>query len=230
METAAWRVEAYQEIDSTQDELRRRLADGQDVHALVIRADQQTGGRGQRTRDWLSEPGGSWQSVGLKGHALPASSLFMAIGIVNQLNTELGTTDLQVKWPNDILLDGRKVAGILCEYTNRHLLTGAGVNVRNEVPAGAAALDSLNVSTVNELVLQGIWDGWQMMHQNAPGLAAAYARLDSLRGQQLLFERAGVRCRGVADGVDVVGRLRLVTDDGVQLVDSGTNLRRIQAP
>ncbi len=230
MKAPSWRVLELSEVDSTQDEVRRRLEAGEDIHGLVVRAKVQTAGRGQRSRDWHSGPGGSWQTAGLSGHALPASSLFMAIGIVRELNSALGQPVLKLKWPNDILCGDLKVAGILSEYTRRHLLVGVGVNVRNQVPAGAAALDQLEPGDVHELVLDGIRAGWLMMHHSSHELAEAYAEFDSLRGRQLQFERAGVRHQGVASGVDLAGRLRLQTDQGVKLIDSVSTLRAAQAP
>ena len=229
MEAPAWRVEEFRELDSTQDELRRRLDAGQDIDGLVLRAGVQTGGRGQRARDWQSGEGGSWQSAALLGHALPASSLFVAICVARQLNSALSGTGVMLKWPNDILLDGLKVAGILCEYTRRHLLVGVGVNVSNEVPEGAGTLGQLELDQVHRLVLDGISAGWQMMHLRAEQLAAAYAELDSLRGRELEFSRAGESYRGIASGVDLVGRLRLETAQGIRLLDSVSSLKQVQA-
>lgn len=224
-----WRIEEHAELDSTQDELRRRLESGENVERLVIRAAVQTAGRGQRSRDWQSDDGGSWQTAALKGHALPAASLFMAIGIARQLNSALDPErQLNLKWPNDILLAGRKVAGILAEYSRGHLLVGVGVNVNNRHPATAAPLSPLPLDQVHTLVLEGVAQGWHMMHEESGLLAAEYRKLDSLHGKQLQFSRAGVHHVGTADGVDLSGRLRLDTGKDVMLVDSAVSLRPVQ--
>lgn len=228
MESPDWRILEFDRIDSTQDELRRRLVRGEDIDYLVVRASMQSQGRGQRGRDWLSEPGGSWQSVGFKGFALPASSLFMGIGIVNELSWALSDHRLKLKWPNDILShQGHKIAGILCEYRQGHLLVGVGVNVNNEPPEGAGALTGLPLSVVQERVLAGTAAGWQMMHLRPEELASSYARLDSLHGQRMRFERGGQIYEGIASGVDVAGRLRLLTGEGELLIDSATKLRPV---
>lgn len=222
---AGWLIEEFKEIDSTQDELRRRLGSGQDVHRLVIRAGVQTRGRGQRSRDWASVSGGSYQSAALKGPALPASSLFIALGVARQLNAALPLQPLLLKWPNDIRLkSGAKVAGVLCEYSRGHLLVGVGVNVANEPPAGAAAVPGLGLDDVNRLVLSGIEAGWRLMQDSPEELPAAYARLDSLHGQLLRFERGGRIMEGTAAGITAAGQLRLVGPEGETVVDSALAL------
>lgn len=224
-----WRIVEFSELDSTQDEQRRRLEQGVDVDRLVIRAAVQTGGRGQRGRDWHSGLGGSWQTAALKGAALPASSLFMGVGIAAALNGASGAeAQLKLKWPNDLLLQGRKVAGILCEASRGHLLVGVGVNVGNAHPAFAASLGGLELEQVHALVLQGIDAGWRLMQDEPANLEREFAPLDALAGKTLGFERGGVTHTGVADGIDKEGRLRLITAAGVLMVDSAVSLRPVQ--
>lgn len=225
MPDVRWRVERFGQLSSTQDELRRRLKSGEPVAGLVIRTAEQTAGRGQRQRDWLSGPGGSWQSAALKGPVLPAAGLFIAIGVAQALNGALSTNRLQLKWPNDLLLAGSKAGGLLCESSSGHLLAGVGVNVRNEVPPGAARLEELEPAEVDELVLRGISSGWQLMHSRSSELPALWAPLDALAGQQLELRSRGKTIRGTAAGVDATGRLRLLSEAGEKLLDSAAELR-----
>ncbi len=225
-----WLITEFAELDSTQDELRRRVSAGEEADRQVIRAAVQTKGRGQRARDWASGRGGSWQSAAIKGPALPASSLFIATGVALELNAALPGGPLRLKWPNDILLPGgAKVAGILCEYTRGFLLVGVGVNVNNEPPAGAGRIDALPLAVVNRLVLAGIQAGWQLMRERPQDLPDAYSRLDSLRGQMLRFERDGRIMEGTADGITAAGQLRLNGPDGTVTVDSAAALRPSEA-
>lgn len=224
-----WHVEQFEAIDSTQDELRRRLSTGADLHGTVIRAAAQTGGRGQRGRSWSSPPGGSWQSVALRGPVHPAASLFIGIGLAGVLNARLGAGAVVLKWPNDLQLavSGGKFAGILCEQAAGHLLTGVGVNVGNTPPAGGAVLAGLALSEVHGLVLDGIGAGWQLMQEQPERLVSEFTRLDALRGRHLRQQRGDTVHEGVAAGIDPGGRLRLLTAAGEVAVDSAVSLRPV---
>lgn len=220
-ELPAWRVERHAQLPSTQDELKARLEAGADVHGLVIRADSQSAARGQRRRDWLSGTGGSWQSAALRCPLVPAATLFIGIHVADALNARLPGAPLRLKWPNDLLQDGRKTAGILCEYSSGHLVAGVGVNVANEVPDGATRLSGLDPETVHGLVLEGIRRGVMAMLEEPETLEADFARLDAFRGRRL----SGGGLEGEAAGVTPDGRLRLLTAEGVTLLSSAAGLR-----
>jgi BirA family biotin operon repressor/biotin-[acetyl-CoA-carboxylase] ligase len=214
----AWRIEAHDVLASTQDLLRERLEAGGDVRGLVIRAAEQTAGRGQRARDWQSGRGGSWQSVAVpdEGALLAGSPVTLAIAVgLTGIFAEAGVS-LGVKWPNDLLLHGRKVAGILCEIVRGHLLAGVGMNVSNAVPPGAVALQpgsNLQLAEVHELVLAGIRAGMTLARADraAPGsLAAAYASVDALAGQRVEVSGGKQLLTGVACGIDRAGSLQLL--------------------
>lgn len=226
MQPPEWRIEHFPELASTQDELRGRLNGGGPVDRLVVRADVQSHGRGQRARDWASGAGGSWQSAALMGPVLPASPLFIALGIAEAFNSELpAECQLQLKWPNDLLQSGLKVGGILCEVTRGHLLCGVGVNVDNQPPAGAGQLQGLPLNRVHSLVLAGISAGWRLMSEHPEQLQDSWAGLDALQGRQLQLELDGERITGIAAGIDRAGRLRLLVGDGERLLDSAAPLR-----
>lgn len=126
--------EHLDEVDSTNDEVRRRVQDGGPA-GLVVTADVQTAGRGRQGREWLGVAGGSLaMSVGIGVPARGATLVPLAAGLaVGDMLRRRGLTP-QLKWPNDALVGGRKLAGILAE---RHrlddrtdfLVVGIGVNV-----------------------------------------------------------------------------------------------------
>ena len=226
MQPVVWRIEHYPSLDSSQDELRRRLDAGADIHGLAVRVDVQTAGRGQRARDWSSAAGGSWQSAALRGNAHPASPLFIALGLAGTLRQLPGAAGLRLKWPNDLLLQGRKFGGVLCEASRGYLLIGVGINVRNEPPPDATRLGEAEPGQVHSLVLDGITAGWRLMREQPGLLPEAWAEYDALYGQKLQLERAGVQLSGTARGVDLSGRLKLRTAEGELLLDSAAGLRR----
>jgi BirA family biotin operon repressor/biotin-[acetyl-CoA-carboxylase] ligase len=209
-------VEAHDLLVSTQDLMRERLAAGADIHGLVIRAQEQKGGRGQRKRDWHSGRGGSWQTAAVRdpGGRLARSPVTLAIAVSLCTSFAQAGVTLQVKWPNDLLTGGNKVAGILCENVQGHLLAGVGVNVYNAVPAGAATLrelpagSKLRLEQVHELVLAGIAGGLRLAQAGA-GLPAAFAAVDALAGRQVEVLQGTRMLQGTALGIDADGSLRL---------------------
>lgn len=124
------------EVDSTNTELMRRPAERQHAHAVI--ADRQLAGRGRRERKWHSPAGGNlYFSLGWRfespGFSLSSLPLVAALAVAEALS-ETGLAGHGVKWPNDILVDGRKTCGILAEmkWTGSEALAviGIGINVR----------------------------------------------------------------------------------------------------
>jgi BirA family biotin operon repressor/biotin-[acetyl-CoA-carboxylase] ligase len=199
----------------------------------IATADHQTAGRGRHGRRWL-EPGGSslLLSVLLRPPTTRRPQELSLVAAVASAQAVEDATALpaQIKWPNDVLLAGSKIAGILAELRAGAVVLGIGVNVNQteaqlplvtKVPAG-----SLRTATgreqdrehVLELLLQRLdtaYEAWR-----AAGLTALHDELtarDLLRGRQVVAGEAA----GVARGIDASGRLQLETGRGVIVVESG---------
>jgi BirA family biotin operon repressor/biotin-[acetyl-CoA-carboxylase] ligase len=216
------------ECESTQLLLAADAPEG-----AIATTDHQTAGRGRLGRRWL-EPAGSslLLSVLLRP---PAARRPQELSLVAAVATAQAVEDAtalaaQIKWPNDVLLAGAKVAGILAELRAGAVVLGLGVNVNQteaqlpletKVPAG-----SLRTATGRE------HDRERLLGHLLPRLDAAYGRWrddglaalhdelsarDLLRGRQVIAEGK----TGLGAGIDASGRLRLQTDDGVMLVESG---------
>lgn len=137
-----WRLCWLPVCASTETELARRLAVGVGSPLAVI-AHHQTRGHGQQGRQWLSPPGGVWLSAALPWAASASPSLAVSLGLCLQLES-LGLQP-QIKWPNDLMLKGRKLAGVLPRQRWRggRLMgcsVGVGLNGFNRVPEGAISL------------------------------------------------------------------------------------------
>jgi BirA family transcriptional regulator, biotin operon repressor / biotin---[acetyl-CoA-carboxylase] ligase len=141
-----WQLRLLPVCASTERELERRLGAGL-LPPVALLAQQQRHGHGQQGRLWQSPPGGVWLSAALPWPAAPEGSaslaLAAALGIALQLE-RLGLRP-QIKWPNDLLLDGRKLAGILPRLRwrggqVRYAQLGVGINGVNRVPEGAINL------------------------------------------------------------------------------------------
>jgi BirA family biotin operon repressor/biotin-[acetyl-CoA-carboxylase] ligase len=129
----AFDVRHYDSIGSTNDEALR-LARGGTAHGTVVHADEQIAGRGRLARRWQSPPGNLYVSIVLRLN-LPAArcaeigfvaALAVADAVETLLPNQLRTT---LKWPNDVLLRGGKISGILLENIDDALIVGIGINV-----------------------------------------------------------------------------------------------------
>jgi BirA family biotin operon repressor/biotin-[acetyl-CoA-carboxylase] ligase len=131
---AGFTVEILPEIDSTNSELMRRARAGRTEPVLLV-AQRQTAGRGRLGRDWASSPGDSLTfSLGLSLAPVDWSGLSLAVGVAL---AETLHPRVRIKWPNDLWLDGRKLAGILIETAAasgpnqgpRYTVVGVGINI-----------------------------------------------------------------------------------------------------
>ncbi|WP_374601340.1 bifunctional biotin--[acetyl-CoA-carboxylase] ligase/biotin operon repressor BirA [Arenimonas sp.] len=238
-------LELHFDIDSTNAEALRHPAPATGVQAWL--AERQTAGRGRRGRTWVSP---------LAAHVyLSLSRRFDAgIGALQGLSLAVGAATAEVlhakgfpqvglKWPNDLLADGRKLGGILVELRGDaagplHVVVGLGLNVAMPAPAAAGIdqpwcdLASLapNPPGRSELCA-GLLDALVPLladYENA-GLKpwqATWSRLDLLAGRPVRLEEGGRSIDGIALGIDGEGALRLRTADGERRCHAGeTSLR-----
>lgn len=139
-------IEHLTRVDSTMLEARRRIAGGAD-RAFMLRADEQSGGYGRHGRAWHSPVGGLWATLAcpmprVAGEgALGLRAGIAACRMVDDVVTgRVAGADsragVRLKWPNDVIIDDRKVCGVLCERVSEGgaawLLVGVGINVTNE--------------------------------------------------------------------------------------------------
>ena len=142
---------------STNDDCARFLQEGAE-HGLVVAAGQQMSGKGRRGRQWSSPPGQSvYMTIGLKPEFAPDKAsmltMVMALSVLRALEQVCAADNIFIKWPNDIVIDGRKVCGILTEMHLAgdridHVVIGVGVNVNT--PAFPAELSEVATSLFTE--------------------------------------------------------------------------------
>jgi BirA family transcriptional regulator, biotin operon repressor / biotin---[acetyl-CoA-carboxylase] ligase len=200
----------------------------------VVTADHQEAGRGRQGRAWVDAPGTALLvSVLLRpppGAVAAQLSLVCALSVAEVVEAGTGL-ETRLKWPNDVLVDGRKVAGILLEGRGDAVVCGIGVNVNqaaDELPAGArtepASLRSLTGASHDrgELLaallarLEARYDMWR--ESGLVQLLPELERRDALRGRVVTVGDV----TGTAAGLAPDGRLRIVAADGAErLVASG---------
>ncbi|MBW6514908.1 MAG: biotin--[acetyl-CoA-carboxylase] ligase [Candidatus Syntrophosphaera sp.] len=121
----------YDRLDSTNLEHARLLASGAKTDRWVIRSGEQTAGMGRNGNAWLSPRGGLYLSFDLLCPlTVPSFALYVGFCLHSLLLRLFPLQDLSIKWPNDIYLDGAKLAGILCQHKpeeSRYLI-GIGIN------------------------------------------------------------------------------------------------------
>jgi BirA family biotin operon repressor/biotin-[acetyl-CoA-carboxylase] ligase len=241
MKTLDFRHFELGDVASTNVECMERARAG-DAGGLWITAARQTGGRGRRGRVWVSEPGNLYSSLLLIDPAPWAqmASLPLAVTLaVHQAVTSVlpGMAEaVRIKWPNDVLIDGCKTAGILIEAEQlpdgrRAVVIGCGVNVGHRPDTGLYPATCLaeqgSAATPQELFAHlvvsmsealAIWD-------EGRGLArirdAWLERADGI-GKPVTVNLPDHQIHGVFDGIDGEGRLMLALPDGrKQMIASG---------
>ncbi|MFX1312194.1 MAG: biotin--[acetyl-CoA-carboxylase] ligase [Promethearchaeota archaeon] len=139
---------------STQDAILEYLQNDYYPSILLI-AKTQTSGRGRKENDWFSPEGGFWATLGISNSSLldkPQLALFhyFTATLLARIIKENYNLIVQIKWPNDILYDSKKLAGILIDYVisaqNNYILIGIGVNLNNSRITMPGHLESMAIS------------------------------------------------------------------------------------
>jgi len=248
---AALDVHVLPEVASTNDWLRALLAGSHEHGARTQLAitDFQQGGRGRRGRSWLSPPGRQMTfSLGLTSEHGPLAWIGVALAVGVELAEALREAGWPVllKWPNDILLDGAKLAGILVEMDAMaegpsRVVVGVGLNEcllpaeRAQLDRPVAALGDRMPDYDRHALLAAMVARLDAMLSRFPrdGLDAWLARwpaLDALRGRVVDFQRGDDWLSGVALGVDAQGCLLLEAAEGRVRCHSGeVSVREVRA-
>jgi BirA family biotin operon repressor/biotin-[acetyl-CoA-carboxylase] ligase len=204
-------VESLPSVDSTNRLVATRAAAGE-PEGLVVAAEQQTAGRGRLDRTWEAEAGAALLvSVLLRPADLPVSRWFLlsaAAGVAaRQACQEVGGFAPDLKWPNDLLVGERKLAGILAEATGQAAVVGMGLNV-HAAPPGAAWADEAAGRRIDRSELLAAWLGRLDHHLGRwDELLAAYRQACSTIGREVTVEQGDGRLVGRAEDIDHDGRL-----------------------
>jgi BirA family biotin operon repressor/biotin-[acetyl-CoA-carboxylase] ligase len=223
----------FPSLASTNDEARRRAEAGAVDLTLVV-ADEQTAGRGRAGRLWVTTPGSSLAfTLVLRQTVAPATTHFAGLGalaVCSALRQDYGL-EAQIKWPNDVLLGGLKVAGVLAEAQwsgdqLQAILMGIGVNLSPAAvpdPAllafPATCVEAFTQSPLQpEIVLRQILEHllrWRAILGSLEFLAAWQEHL-AWKGQRVSVSGLDAKpLVGVIQGLDVDGALILQGEDGI---------------
>ena len=224
------------EVDSTNDEAARQLVEGRKT-PFVILARKQTKGRGRFGRVWHSDDQDNLYSSfafrpHLAPHRMPTFTLWMGVNIC-ELITNFCSMKAGLKWPNDIVFDGRKAGGMLTEARidsdqMRDLVFGLGLNVNNpaaawprELAARATSLAEqsnapLDLNRFAAALIGRVSLAYQQFvaGDHAETFADTWNHYDVLRGQEIVVLNGEQRIAGTASGIDDTGSLLLRDKQG----------------
>lgn len=229
---------AHDVLGSTSDEAKRLAAEGA-PHGTLVWAREQTGGRGRLDRSWVSPRGNLFMSVVLRPEVAPAQAAELgfvaALAVADTVSAYLpADAPVELKWPNDVLVAGAKIAGILLEARSGTgglvdwVVLGIGINIAaapSGTPYPATCLGAVSPAPAVEPVLERLggalaqhlatWEG-----RGFPPIRDAW--LAKARG---LGERLEIRHGGEA----VSGRFLDLDMDGALVLETATGVRRITA-
>jgi BirA family biotin operon repressor/biotin-[acetyl-CoA-carboxylase] ligase len=230
----------FPSLGSTNDKARELASGGAPEGSVVIALDQ-TNGRGRQDRSWVSEPGKNLTFSVVLRPRIPAGflgvvSLYAAAATAAAVSSLAGKP-AGCKWPNDVVIGGRKVSGILCESTITGtgvgaVIAGIGVNVnQREFPpaiSGVATSIALERGPDADLaaalcaLLESLESLYAPSESSWPAaVVSAWTARNVVLGSRVEAERSAGRITGIARSVTATGALRIDTDAGPVDVSAG---------
>ena len=237
-EQRAWfNLQILDEVKSTNTYLMQNKSA---AHATCVAAHIQTHGKGRRGRTWVSQLGASltfsllWRFQ-CGAAALSGLSLAVGVALIRALNA-LGVNDAQLKWPNDVLVDGKKLAGILIELQGdlegpsaAVIGIGFNLNLPNKVlqSIDQPAIDLASIKAIDQNILLGtilkhLADVLSAFEQHGfIGLQAEWLSYHAYQNKQVKML--------LPNGTEQIGMVKNVADDGILLVETSFGLQRFSA-
>lgn len=233
-------------VDSTNSHTLRRIQSGalelQPGCSYACLAEMQTAGRGRRGRSWVSPFGHNLylsicREFGSGAAGLEGLSLVIGIALVRALQ-QWGLVGLGLKWPNDVLCNGRKLAGILIEISGDvagqcQVVIGVGMNLKQDhatmeavsQPWTSLELSGFDCGQRNKLfglILGHLLDALDHFQQGGfQAFVPDWNRFDVTAGRELVLSSATNEVRGLGCGVDASGALLLQTEEGLRRFHGG---------
>ena len=221
---ADWTIHEYESVSST------NLIGAGLAPWTAVRADTQTAGRGRFQRSWVSDRGGLWLSavVPLTDGVITRRAVPLAGGLaVCRALCGLGMSGMRLRWPNDVMVNDRKLAGLLIDqFVTGSAVVGIGLNVTNRPEKCDVTLanqtsrladllpEPPDLKTLARLILQQLKRALNDLAQN--GAAALFQDVNQLWGawRKVELDLNGILCQGIFNGVDSNGRLLLADELG----------------
>ena len=206
---------------------------------------EQTKGKGQHGRNWVSQKDGSiifsMRKSFNEGMNLNGLSLVAGMAIIKSIEAECQLSGLKIKWPNDIYYGDKKLAGILMENThyksNQLVLVGVGINYQlvdtNEIDEPWVDLSRIlnklpNFQQLTAKIINNILFFLEDFQINGlSNLLSEWHHYDMLKGVRIKFRESNIELQGQIDGITHQGALKVVTKDGVKELYSSMHIEYI---
>lgn len=225
---AGYRLAAFDRIGSTSTEAMAQAKAGETGRLWFV-AREQTAGHGRRGRPWQAPRGNLAASLLLPAPGSPAETATLGFaaglaleGALREVAPELAA-DVRLKWPNDVLLGGAKIAGILLEASGKSVVTGIGVNVRQtprDLPYPVTSLAEAGSDATAETLFAALTDAWveqEALWDHGGGFDAIRSRWLACAaglGAPIAVRLGTEECRGTFETIDRDGRLVVRQRDG----------------
>ena len=226
----------YEEEQESTNQTAKMLAEQGASHGTLVIAERQVSGRGRRGRTWHSPKGsGIWMSILLRPQIHPMSAsmltLVAAMAVYDAISSRV--EGCAIKWPNDIVINGRKVCGILTEMSSEldnihYVVIGIGINVNtDDFPEDIAAVAaSMHVITGEYYkraeIIADVWKSFEKYYdqflqtENLSLMVESYNQRLINMGRKVYIEERGSQYEGTACGIDSEGALLVEKTDGTR--------------
>jgi BirA family biotin operon repressor/biotin-[acetyl-CoA-carboxylase] ligase len=215
------------------------MAESGAPHGSVVVAESQSAGRGRNGRVWHSPRGGAWLSILIRPQNFPEllSSLPLvgALGIAESLVQSFGV-DARVRWPNDVVVGWRKIAGVLVESKSKgnellYAVLGLGINANfdtNKIESinrtSTSLLALLGIEVDRELLISTILSEterlYECLYASREDLVVLLRELECSRGRHVKIVTATREVVGIVDDYESLNRVRIATPIGLELIEN----------
>jgi len=225
----------FNEVESTNIVAMQKIKDHQAQHGDIIIANFQSQGKGQQGNKWFSSAGSNilcsfiCKDMQISANKLASLNMIISLAVHKVINNYFGGRCF-VKWPNDIFVEDKKIAGILVESvlsgtTIKHLIIGIGINVNeSSFPAELAPACSFYTFTnqkiatediLNQLILSLNNSLSQLPKLSIQDIIKSYQSVQYAINQKMYFRVGNSKIEGVILGINPEGQLRLQTQSGI---------------
>ncbi|MCD6512194.1 MAG: biotin--[acetyl-CoA-carboxylase] ligase [Thermoplasmata archaeon] len=204
------KIYRYYEVTSTQEVAKKLIDEGKNNFAVV--ADYQKEGRGRLEREWISPLGGLYMSVVIKKD----DRAFMRAGVAVVKALKHAGIEANLKWPNDVLVRNKKIAGILVENYEDNSIVGVGINISHAPLREATCIEceggSISRDKLAKLIIKGL---------KKKKFYEDYRQMCSTIGKDVKIIALNGVIEGRAIDIDSIGRIVVETKNGIKKIASG---------
>lgn len=239
--TSIARLSYLKEVESSNTFALERLANGEEVTPWLVVAHSQTAGRGRGENRWWSEAGSLTFSLvvdaeefALRQLLWPRLSMAVGLAICQILEKSPWQLPMQIKWPNDVYVNGKKLGGILIEHSGSRLVIGVGLNVNQRLVGAPEEVRERATSLLLEKrsacdgalllvdVVKEVLSILPLVAQEYVDFAREAGERNYLQWRKVRICQGNLIKEGICTGIDFDGGLLIQTEAGIERILSGT--------